>query len=66
MTARPLENYRLLGTSIVLDSRKFYNASYAKNQPDWESRGLIYIHEADDEEDSIGFLLERGEYELGD
>lgn len=66
MTARPLDNYRLLGTSIVLDSTKFYKASHAQHIPNWESRGLIFIHETDDEKDSIGFLLERGEYEIGD
>ena len=60
MKARPLHNYKILGTDIVLDHSKTYDFSHATNQPDWEKKGLIFIHENDD--DSVGVLLETGEY----
>ena len=62
MKARPLENYRLLGTDIVLDNTKVYEASHATNIPDWKERQLIFIHERN--YDPVGFLLESGEYEI--
>jgi hypothetical protein len=60
MKAKPLHNYKLLGTDIVLDVRKTYGFSHATNQPDWEEKGLIFIHER--KYDPVGVLLERGEY----
>lgn len=60
MKAKPLHNYKLLGTDIVLDARKTYSFSHATNQPDWKEKGLIFIHERED--DPVGVLLERGEY----
>lgn len=63
MKVRPNENYRLLGTSIVLDNTKSYNYSHATNQPDWKEKGLIFVHESD-EDDCVGVLLGTGEYEI--
>ena len=62
MQAKPLHNYKLLGTGIVLDHTKTYGFSHATNQPDWEEKGLIFIHER--AHDPVGVLLERGEYVL--
>lgn len=63
MKAKPLHNYKLLGTNIVLDCTKTYSFSHATNQPDWEEKGLIFIHERDDRAGNpVGVLLERGEY----
>lgn len=62
MKARPLAPYKLLGTDIVLDPSKIYEYSHATNIPDWGTKGLIFIHERD--EDSVGILLEHGEYEI--
>ena len=53
MQVKPLHNYKLLGTSIVLDCKKTYDATPATNQPDWEEKGLIFVD---------GILLEAGEY----
>jgi hypothetical protein len=63
MKVRPLENYRLLGTAIVLDNTKVYSASHAENQPNWKEKGLIFVHESDDD-DCVGVLLCEGEYEV--
>ena len=60
MKAKPLHNYKLLGTDIVLDHSKSYGFSHATNQPNWKERGLIFIHERKD--DPVGVLLEAGEY----
>jgi len=60
MKAKPLHNYKLLGTDIVLDHSKSYDFSHATNQPNWKERGLIFIHERKD--DPVGVLLEAGEY----
>jgi hypothetical protein len=62
MRVKPKRDYSLLGTSIVLDSTKVYDASHATNLPDWEERGLIFVHARD--EDPVGVLLEAGEYEI--
>jgi hypothetical protein len=34
MKAKPLHNYKLLGTDIVLDVQKTYGFSHATTQPD--------------------------------
>jgi hypothetical protein len=57
MKIRPLENYVLLGTGIKLDETKVYDAVPATNQPDWESKGKIFVGES-------GFLLSKGEYTI--
>ena len=60
MTVKPLHNYKLLGTSIQLDCKKTYEATYATNQPGWEEKGLIFVHER--KHDPVGVILEEGEY----
>ena len=53
MRVRPLESYKLLGTEIKLDKTKVYDAVPATNQPDWETKGLMFVGEV---------LLSRDEY----
>ena len=60
MKAKPLHNYKLLGTDIVLDHSKSYGFSHATCIPNWKEKGLIFIHERKD--DPVGVLLEAGEY----
>ena len=55
MKIRPLENYRLLGTSIKLDNTQIYDAIPASNQPDYIRDGKIFAGE---------ILLVNGEYEI--
>ena len=55
MRVKPNLSYKMLGTDIVLDKNKVYEASHATNQPDWEKRGAIFCGEV---------LLEKGEYEI--
>jgi hypothetical protein len=54
MKVKPLENFKLLGTSIVLDKNVTYKASWATNQPDWERDRKIFV--------GPGVLLRDGEY----
>jgi hypothetical protein len=63
MIIKPQESFRLLGTSIRLDSGKTYQAINATNQPDWESKGLVFVL-VDGDIDGASFLLEKGEYEI--
>ena len=62
MKARPLYDYKIQGTDIVLDSTKTYEFSHATNIPEWKEKGLIFIHERED--DPMGCLLNCGEYEI--
>jgi hypothetical protein len=57
MKIKPIENFRFLGTSCVLDKRKTYHATRATNQPDWKVRGAIFVTVQ-----GASLLLERGEY----
>lgn len=57
MKIRPLDNWKLLGTSIVMDVNRVYDAVDATNQPDWEKLGLIFA-----DVDGTGFLLNASEY----
>jgi hypothetical protein len=45
MKVKPKENYKLLGTSIVLNKDKIYNAVIATNQPNYKEKGLIFVDE---------------------
>ena len=45
MKVKPKENYKLLGTSIVLNKDKIYNAVIATNQPNYKEKGLIFVNE---------------------
>jgi hypothetical protein len=53
MRVKPNENYKLLGTNIVLDKDKVYQAIPAMNQPNYKAREAIFID---------GVLLAKGEY----
>ena len=53
MKVKPKENYKLLGTSIVLNKNKTYNAVIATNQPNYKKKGLIFVD---------GVLLNANEY----
>ena len=55
MLVKPNLNYKLLGTDIVLNKDKVYDADHATNQPDWKERGAIFCGQV---------LLEKGEYEI--
>ena len=63
-------DYKLLGTGAKLDKRKAYWAMDATNQPDWKSKGLIFVLFSSDgspaEEGELdnadGFLLGEGDY----
>lgn len=55
---RPKLAYKMLGTELQLDPEKTYEAIVAKNIPDWEARGLIFIGP------EPGFLLDKNEYEI--
>ena len=59
MRIRPKEDYKLLGTSDVLDKNKEYPASIATNQPNYKQKESIFVHY-----DNHGgaMLLHKGEY----
>ena len=59
MRIRPKEDYKLLGTSVVLDKNKVYPASIATNQPDYQQNESIFVY-YDDHGGSM--LLHKGEY----
>ena len=59
MRIRPKEDYKLLGTSVVLDKNKVYPASIATNQPNYKQNESIFVH-YDDHGGSM--LLNKGEY----
>ena len=60
MVIRPKLSYKLLGTSLKLDSTQVYRAIDATNQPDWEERGKIFVQINNND----SMLLESGEYEV--
>jgi hypothetical protein len=55
MLVKPNENYKLLGTGIVLDKEKTYTAVLASNQPDYMAREAIFCGH---------ILLDKGEYTI--
>ena len=59
MRIRPKEDYKLLGTSIVLDKNKVYPASIATNQPNYKQNESIFVHYDDH---GGAMLLNKGEY----
>lgn len=58
MKVKPLENYKLLGTPVVLDKNTAYEATWATNQPDWLRERKLFVG------DNPGVLLSAGEYVL--
>ena len=59
MRIRPKEDYKLLGTSVVLDKNKVYPASIATNQPNYKQNESIFVHYDDH---GGAMLLNKGEY----
>ena len=60
-TVKPLGNYKLLGTDIVLNTEKTYKAIDAVNQPRWRDRELIFVLETGDLERDVGVLLSKSD-----
>lgn len=54
----PVQSFKLAGTSIQFHKGHRYRWMPARNQPDWESMGKIFIQKANGE----SMLLEEGEY----
>jgi len=63
MRVRPLNDFKMLGTRIRVSKDKIYDAIHATNQPNWESRGLVFIMNAEGDTTELGFLLDSTEYE---
>ena len=57
MVVRPKKNFKYIGwaTTETLDKTKSYWATKAINQPDYETKGLIFIG---------NFLLSKDDYEV--
>jgi|TARA_R100000084_G_C4647547_1_gene147662 hypothetical protein len=62
MRVRPLNDFKMLGSGIQVSKDKIYDAVHATNQPNWESRGLIFIVNAEGDSSGIGFLLDSTDY----
>ena len=65
---RPRSDFRMLGSRLSLLETKTYTAIDAINQPNWESRGLVFVLDAegDDPENPLGFLLDKHDYVVVD
>ena len=63
---RPRSDFRMLGSGISLSSSKTYTAIDAINQPNWESRGLVFVLDAEGDTGNIGFLLDQHDYVVVD
>ena len=61
---RPRSDFRLLGTGMSLSENRTYEAIDAINQPNWESRGLVFVLNAEGDTSGIGFLLDKHDYVL--
>lgn len=59
MKILPVENFRLLGTSMCVSKEKVYDAVPATNQPNWEERRLVFLLDGED-----SMLLQGDEYEV--
>ena len=58
----PRSDFKLMGSGISLSSSKTYTAIDAINQPNWESRGLVFVLDAEGDTGNIGFLLDKHDY----
>ena len=63
MRVTPLNDFKMLGTRIRVSKDKIYDAIHATNQPNWESRGLVFIMNAEGDTTELGFLLDSTENE---
>lgn len=61
---RPRNDFKMLGTRIQVSKDKIYDAIHATNQPNWESRGLVFIINAEGDTTELGFLLDSTDYEM--
>tara|TARA_R100001510_G_scaffold48325_1_gene46045 strand:+ start:136 stop:417 length:282 start_codon:yes stop_codon:yes gene_type:complete len=59
---RPRSDFKLMGSGISVSSSKTYTAIDAINQPNWESRGLVFVLDAEGDTGNIGFLLDKHDY----
>lgn len=59
---RPVLNYVLFSTPVIVSSKEAYPASHATNIPDWRRQKLVFLHER--EFNPVGLLLKDGEYEI--
>ena len=61
---KPRNTFRFLGTRLSVMESKTYTAIDAINKPNWESRGLVFIIDAegDDPENPLGVLLDQHDY----
>lgn len=64
MRVRPRNDFKMLGTQIQVSKDKIYDAVPATNQPNWESRGLVFIINAEGDTTELGFLLDSTDYEV--
>lgn len=64
MRVRPRNDFKMLGTEIQVSKDKIYDAIHATNQPNWESRGLVFIINAEGDTTELGFLLDPTDYEV--
>ena len=64
MRVRPRNDFKMLGTEIQVSKDKIYDAIHATNQPNWESRGLVFIINAEGDTTELGFLLDSTDYEV--
>ena len=58
MRIKPKENYKLLGTDIVLNKNKTYKAMVASNLPEYKEKGKIFVYVKGD----YNFMLEKEDY----
>ena len=63
---RPRSDFRLMGSGLSLSETKTYTAIDAINQPNWESRGLVFVLDAEGDTGNIGFLLDKHDYVVVD
>lgn len=63
---RPRSDFKLMGSGLSLSATKTYTAIDAINQPNWESRGLVFVLDAEGDTGNIGFLLDQHDYVMVD
>lgn len=62
MKIKPLDNWKLAGTNLALDSRETYIATPAINQPNWYEEGKVFVEVPN--KDGASILLTEDEYEV--
>jgi hypothetical protein len=66
IVVRPRSDFRMLGSGISVSSSKTYTAIDAVNQPDWKTRGLVFILDAEGDTTNLGFLIDKHDYVVVD